>query len=288
MGGRVAKSNLLHWRGYRFLRCGARSQVMQAKDHDPVQPITDTEKQLVKQKWQQDCSAILGQHSSAKRSVALQQFKKQKQSREAAYNHIRALDHALVLAGSGLNKFTSDDKVVANRPLALTEQRKAIPWRGPWPFEVPEDKEGTKSVIVDTVTKTKVFELPEFTGPRPTLVINLDQGSKMWSAVWFLQYKLKVRLLAFEDPFHRTWNDCLLALGDCGLKHLVYEYQVVANLPWGPWNSSEFWRQLKESLDSYLTQGSVHDDLFMSLYAAIANDRGKDAESISPNSFAGA
>jgi hypothetical protein len=162
-------------------------------------------------------------------------------------------------------------------PLAGGFQRYFISWERPWPFVVPEEYQqyGTKAIVKDLATGAKRFELLEMLGPRPTLCLVIDQGSKFYSATWFMAGSMRLRVLAISDPHHRTWNDVLDAVGASGMKHLIYEFLVVLNLPHGPWSSCVFWGEILEAMDAFLEMADSGDDLFLSLYSKIAADFGQ-------------
>lgn len=106
----------------------------------------------------------------------------------------------------------------------------------------------------------------------------------MWSATWFLRYKLGARVVILNDPHHRSWNDVLLAAGDAQLKSTIHESLIPLNLAFGPWASGEWWTQLRETWDRYLAEGDMTDDLFSSLYVALSKDWGiEDRSAIMPS-----
>lgn len=49
-------------------------------------------------------------------------------------------------------------------------------------------------------------------------------------------------------------------------------------LPFGPWSSCEWWKQLLESWDSFTASADSSDDMYLSVYKHIANDLGQDPE----------
>lgn len=213
------------------------------------------------------------QQSPADRKGALKRIRAGKPQRAAAYDHMRALDHTLSLAGVPLSRFVVAANDITPRPLLRSEERYFVPH--------PEHCGGeasaslpSRAAVKDKETNTKRYELPKVQSPRPLLVI--DQGSKMFSATWYMQYALNMRLWVFADPHHRTWNDTLLAVGAAGLRYLIFEFLAVLNLPFGPWSSAEWWKQLLESWDAYTSAATCDDDLFSSLYGLISMDLGQD------------
>lgn len=87
---------------------------------------------------------------------------------------------------------------------------------------------------------------------------------------------MKVRAHIAFDLHHRSWNDCLLALGTAGLKHLVFDFMLVMNIVHGPWKSSEWFRLLQQSFDKWLEKCDCHDELFQLLYSGLSRDVGED------------
>ena len=59
-------------------------------------------------------------------------------------------------------------------------------------------------------------ERVEDVGSLPVLVLSFDEASTNLAATQFLGYKAGLRILWLRDIFHREWNDCLLALQNCG------------------------------------------------------------------------
>lgn len=228
-----------------------------------------------KHDWQASLTRVLAEQSPVLRKNAIRAIKEAKVGRASAYVELRCLDHALSLSGIGLSLFVPDsDEVCA--PLAADERRDLVAFDGAWPFAVPEGVVGFKSVVTNTTTGSRRYVLEEYDGPRPCIGICLDQGSPGWSAGWFLLQRMHLRGHVAFDVHHRAWNDCLAALADTGLKHLVFDFMLVMNLPHGPWKSAEWFRVIQQSYDRYLAKNNVHDQLFQLLYAGLARDFGED------------
>jgi len=103
-----------------------------------------------------------------------------KVERRPAYRLALALDFQLqTMTGQGLRRFSD---------VALDADGKAAPNQAPpmstwWAEQVPRDLR-----------------------IKPILSLNMDQGSVGWALVWFFQH-IHLRVAAFNDPFHRCWND---------------------------------------------------------------------------------
>ena len=93
-------------------------------------------------------------------------------------------------------------------------------------------------------------------GKTPLLLSISDQGPVNLSALNFLQYSSNALLMACQfDVFHRGWNDLKLALKkvtSCRAWKTLLQLTVVANLPYGPFGSSQWFFKLKSRLEEYL------------------------------------
>lgn len=147
---------------------------------------------VVQAEWQASIMRILAAHDSVSRRAAMQAVQNAKQQRASAYAAIRCLDHALAMAGIGLNRFTPEEDEVVCKALGKTEVRELVPFEGEWPFDVPVGRVGLKSVIKDTLSGDRRYELSEFMGPRPCLGLCIDQASTGWAAGCFMLQVLKV------------------------------------------------------------------------------------------------
>lgn len=248
-------------------------EVLPTKSHAEKDNPTSDEQMAANLEWQRQCQSVFEQQTASNRKVALKHVRNARLSRGSAYDHIRALDHAMNLAGIPLERFRADELQKTSRPLSASEERYAVTQ----PDEVVSSGlSPCRLAVKDNRTGDKRWELAATPIPRGLIVLTIDQGSKMYSAQWFMQHVLQLRLVVFPDPHHRTWNDALLGVGAAGLKYLLYEYMVVMNMPWGPWTSSEWFKGLGESWDTYLSSANWRDDLFQAVYKHIAADIGQD------------
>lgn len=98
-----------------------------------------------KEDWQVHISGLLSHPVGAKKSSSgrAAEVKILEKKRAAAYDHLRALDHTLLLASLGLADFipaTSDKWDAAGaRPLQVDERRIYVDHTGGWPYIVPEE-----------------------------------------------------------------------------------------------------------------------------------------------------
>lgn len=199
---------------------GSFCEVLPSKSHAEKDNPTSDEQLAANLEWQRQCQSVFGQQTSSTRKAALKQVRNAKLSRGAAYDHIRALDNAMHLAGIPLERFRADDLQKTSRPLSASQERYAVSQ----PDEVvPGGLSRCRLPVKDKDTGHKRWELPATPIPRGLVVLTIDQGSKMYSAQWYMQHVLRLRLVVFPDPHHRTWNDALLGVGAAGLKYLLYE-----------------------------------------------------------------
>lgn len=209
-------------------------QVLPAKGHAVSSEPTREQAQQAMAEWQRKCSAVMSKQNEAARKSRLKAAKTT-MTRAVAHDHMRCLDHALQLAGLSLDTFRgvgADGRVLGS--LTSSQQRYFVPWLADFGFSDPEGVTPQRSAIKDTGGTTTWFELPPSCEPMPCLTLTINQGSTMYSATWFMMYHLKLRLVTFADPMHRTWNDVLLAVGASDLRYLICEYIGVLNLPFGP------------------------------------------------------
>jgi len=205
--------------------------------------------------WAAGVRAVLDAPTKDMRSKLLKEQAKDKAERKAAYDHLRALDHALRLVGLGLADFVpeQDGTWVAEPPGPLRpfEQRLWVAWQHEWPYPVPPEHRarGKKSILLNQSTGEQKYELPEFVQERPCLALYGDEGSKFLSCVPFLQHHLKARVVWLRDPAHRQWNDYRNAVKHVGLRPLFYEMCLALNMRHGPWLSCSFFQQLRGGME---------------------------------------
>ena len=108
-------------------------------------------------------------------------------------------------------------------------------------FAQPETEAERKQVIDDV-------DLDSPAPPFPMLSLGIDQGSDGWSASFFLQWVLALRMIVIVDLCHRGPNDCKLACMEAGLWSFVLLFVPVFNLPWGPWATCKWHEDAKSAL----------------------------------------
>ena len=112
---------------------------------------------------------------------------------------------------------------------------------------------------------------------RSVLVIFLDEASTNMAMAMWLQYKVRLRMIFIRDVFHREWNDVSLAVRHTGLWWVVLLSSLAFNLPFGPWDGSGWWEQLKEGARDLLANAPHGGPLFDALYSALCKDRREEA-----------
>ena len=172
----------------------------------------------------------------------LPQAKARKLCRLVAFQEIRGLNCALSSIGLNLGSFKVPAGLVC-RPLKRDE------------FRLVGDN--GRAFIKNADTGELVPEVPDGCdlGALPVLVSISDQGPNVIGAVNFLQYSNDALLfVALFDPFHRVWNDLKTAMKRCkaGAWRAVLELALVANINYGPYNSSAWHWRKKALLENFL------------------------------------
>ena len=109
----------------------------------------------------------------------------------------------------------------------------------------------------------------------PCITFCTDQGSDGWSALWFLQSHLNTNCLVLNDPLHRSWNDCQLALKGSRYWSFILVTSKVFSLDVGPRQDAKWFQEAKEAVQTYVRGvGSASDPLFQELYPKILMDMG--------------
>lgn len=234
--------------------------------------------------WQERLQGVLADHSSMAPSGRALVARQADKLRSSAYDHARALDHTLMLVGSGLKHFlpVGEDAWVTEccKPLKAGEARIYIKSDGTWPFEVPATVAnlGKKAVLLHSDGEQRKYEVPEFFAERPVLSLYCDQGSKFWSCCWFLQARLFARIVVVPDPAHRAWNDYRLAVDTMGWRPQLLEGCLLLNFRHGPWLSCSWWAQLQAGLEEFIRIWAPSDELWAMLYPMVAREYNMHAD----------
>jgi hypothetical protein len=129
--------------------------------------------------------------------------------------------------------------------------------------------------LTDFMVTAEAFEATARPENWPCITFCTDQGSDGWSALWFLQSHLSINCLVLNDPLHRSWNDCQLALKGSGLWSFILVTSKVFSLDVGPWQDAKWFQEAKEAVQTYVRGvGSASDPLFQELYSRILLDMG--------------
>ena len=110
------------------------------------------------------------------------------------------------------------------------------------------------------------------------LTIFLDEHGVQLSMLQKVLCRLNLRIVWFRDPFHRYWRDTLLALQDAGLWSDILERMHVMNIPFGPWKSAKWWRDMKDALAQHFDKYDHTNPFFSSDVAPV--ERGGQPERI--------
>ena len=90
----------------------------------------------------------------------------------------------------------------------------------------------------------------------------------------YLLYKQQLSLVHLSDVFHREWNDCKNALGDCQLWNTVVLTTMSFNLFHGPWGTCSWHGKVVEEASDWLELVTPRGPLFQALYERICSDMG--------------
>ena len=116
----------------------------------------------------------------------------------------------------------------------------------------------------------------------PTFILTMDQCSVNWASYYYLSYHLRMRVLAWGDPFHRMWNDTKNGIRASRTWSTILITLPVLNLPHGPWNGAKWFVQIQDSLKEWMASKVGGDALWQFIYPRICHDRGELAEATMP------
>lgn len=88
----------------------------------------------------------------------------------------------------------------------------------------------------------------------PSVTVSMDQEGSQWASVWYLMYKTDLLFEAVPDVHHRAYNDMKLSVHASGLWPVYLNSLICSNMAYGPWHTSEFFRQNVAFMDSYAEQ----------------------------------
>ena len=110
---------------------------------------------------------------------------------------------------------------------------------------------------------------------RPVLSLCEDQGSTNFCARWFLVYMLALRMVFFDDPWHRLWNDVLAAAKETGFYSTILITSIACNLSWGPWQGERWHIELAEGAKDWLRYGDTVLDILEKFMPRWLRDKGQ-------------
>lgn len=201
-----------------LVRCHRYPHVLPSKTSAAKDNKSEREVQASQLACQRQCQHVLEQQTVSTRRTALHKVKQAKLARSSAYNNIRAMGHSMSLAGIPLDRFRVADLSTTSRPLGENDARYYVPSGAavdgaPIPL--------ARLAIKDIATGAKRRELGPVSVPRPLVAMTLDQGSTVYSARFFMQDVLHMRLLVFVDTHHRCWNDAMNGVIGARMKYLL-------------------------------------------------------------------
>ncbi|CAE7344097.1 unnamed protein product [Symbiodinium sp. CCMP2592] len=190
--------------------------------------------------------------------------KQAKLKRVAGYNELRGLSASLRTLGLSLLDFLIPDGLIA-RPLAANEFRLQGPDGRWW---VHDESAGTTVPQIPASLRNQLDRVP-------ILLSVSDQGPVNVSALNFLQYGSPVCIDSQFDTFHRAWNDIKASLKRSVYKgwRTVLVLTVVANLPYGPYSSSQFFFRKKAKLEEFLATRTSDCDSWQRYVGLISREQ---------------
>ena len=193
----------------------------------------------------------------------LKQAKARKLCRLAGFMEVKGLSSALESIGLSLGSFRVPSGLIC-RPLTATEFRL-------------EGADG-QFYIQNAETGEVCPEVPAGydLGSLPCLVSISDQGPNITGASNFLQFSKGALLYhSVWDPFHRVWNDLKLAMkrSKASAWRVVLELTLVANLNYGPFNSSTWHWRKKAQLENFMAVNDISNPTFQKYLHLLCKER---------------
>lgn len=111
-------------------------------------------------------------------------------------------------------------------------------------------------------------------GVPPILTVTTDQHSIQTCAVSFMRYHLRMGCEQVADPFHASWNATLEGVSRAGFTGVLTCGITIANLAYGPFHKSAFFRDINGGALDIAASMTVDDKLLNFLWQRIAKDRG--------------
>lgn len=190
--------------------------------------------------------------------------KAHKLTRVEGYKELRGLSSALRGVGLSLKDFEPPKGLVC-RPLTAQEYR------------IPSEN-GTSYDIFDESTGLCRPEVPAelCLGDVPILLSISDQGPNNTAALNFVQYSSKALMVAVQyDAFHRSWNDLKLAFKRTSFSawKIILRLTMLANIPYGPYGSSQWWFKKKAWVEEYLTTNGVDSPSWQAYQHLVCTER---------------
>lgn len=164
--------------------------------------------------------------------------------RLATLGWLRAVENSLrVMCHMDLSCFLYEGAIASAR----IEQKKVV-----FSADVPLDSDGVPAV----------------------LTLTTDQHSVQTCGVSFMKYCLRAAVEHIADPFHASWNATLEGASRSGCTGVLRCGVTIANLAYGPFQRSVFFRDMNSSALEMSSSLIVDDLLLNYLWPRIAKDRG--------------
>ena len=128
-----------------------------------------------------------------------------------------------------------------------------------------------RACIGDARSETTHLEC-KVTGQRRALHLHADKGPCSRPAIVWAFCAKKLRGWYHWDPCHEKHNIHINSLRCENLSQARHEMALVASAGLGPWKSQAHFGKYSECMMEFVINGSLHDELFQHLYAAIVHD----------------
>ena len=118
----------------------------------------------------------------------------------------------------------------------------------------------------------------------PLIRVNTDTGSDALAACMFLMHHLGLNLELIPDtPNHGIHNDVKLTMKSLGLTSVDASFNLVYNLPHGPYNTGSRSDESKQALEEWFATEDHNNLLFQEYLDDILKERGEEARCTESN-----
>lgn len=106
----------------------------------------------------------------------------------------------------------------------------------------------------------------------PLLTLGMDSESKQRSGFFFLRAR-QFSIVMLQPLHHRKNNDVELALFRAGFMPTMRRRMLIANIAYGPWHSSAFYEDIKDSACDLAANMQADDALLLMLWPRICSEK---------------